>query len=480
MNVKSKEKKENSAIELVIEVGAAEFDAAINKVYNKQKKNISIPGFRKGKAPRKIVEAMYGAQVFYEDAIEEAYPAAYSQALEQEGIKSVAYPKLEVVEAGKDGFTFKALVTVRPEVKVSKYKGLSAPKEEVKLTEKDIDGELKPYIDRATRLVCVEREAKSGDTVVIDFEGFKDGVAFEGGKAEKYSLELGSGSFIPGFEDQVIGMKADEEKDINVTFPDNYAAELAGAAVVFKIKVHEVKEPQAPEVDDEFAKDVSEFDTLADLRKSLEEKLKDRREAQANRDYETALMDQLIGNLEGDIPEAMVEYQADKVVKDYAMRIQSQGIKFEDYLSMMGMTMDQLRAQGMESARRQVQVDLVLGAVAQEEGLDVTEEEVSAEFERLAEESSMEVEQVKEAIPEDDLKYELLLKKANKVVMDNAKVGKVPAAKKAEKDSEGEEKDSAPKKRTSAKKATDTDEGKPTPKKRTAAKKDNEEQKTEE
>ena len=277
MNVKSKENKENSAIELVIEVSAAEFDAAINKVYNKQKKNISIPGFRKGKAPRKIVESMYGAEVFYEDAVEEAYPAAYTEALKQEGIEPVAYPKLEIVEVGKDGFTFKALVTVKPEVKLGEYKGLTAPKAEVNITEEDIDGEMKSYVDRATRLVSVDRAAENGDTAVIDFEGFKDGVAFEGGKAENYSLELGSGSFVPGFEDQVVGMKAGEEKDINLTFPEDYTPDLAGAAVTFKVKLHEVKEHQKPVLDDEFAKDVSEFETLADLRKDLGEKLKERR-----------------------------------------------------------------------------------------------------------------------------------------------------------------------------------------------------------
>lgn len=461
MNVKSNEKKENSTIELVIEVSAEEFDAAINKVYNKQKKNISIPGFRKGKAPRKIIEAMYGAQVFYEDAIEEAYPAAYSQALDQEGIEPVAYPKLEIQDVSKDGFTFKAVVTVRPEVKVTKYKGLTAPKEDINITEEDIDGEMKAYIDRATRLVSVEREAQKGDTAVIDFEGFKDGVAFEGGKAEKYSLELGSGSFVPGFEDQVIGMKAGEEKDINVTFPENYAPDLAGASVVFKVKVHEVKEHQVPTLDDEFAKDVSEFETLADLRKDLAEKLQKRKETYVKREYEKALTDQLIENLEGEIPDAMVQYQADKMLEDYAMRIQGQGIKFEDYLSMMGMTMDDMRLQSMESARRQVQTDLALGAVAEAEKLEVTEEEINAEIERLAGEYDMEADQVRAAVPEADLKHDLLLKKASQLVIDNGKVGKAPAKKAAKKTEDGEEKAEkkpAAKRKTAAKKTEDGEE----------------------
>lgn len=432
MIVKSKENKENSTVELIIEVGAAEFDAAIEKVYNKQKKNINIPGFRKGKAPRKIVESMYGAEIFYEDAVEEAYPEAYTQALEQEGIEPVAYPKLEIQTISKEGFTFKAVVTVKPEAKIKKYKGLTASKPAVKVTEKDIDGEMKPLIDRASRLVSVTRKAKKGDTAVIDFEGFKDGVAFEGGKGENYSLELGSGSFVPGFEEQVIGMKAGEEKDLDITFPEDYTPELAGAAVVFKVKVHEVKARELPVIDDEFAKDVSEFDTLADLRKDLADKLTQRREAQSKTDYENAIMDLLVGNLECDIPDAMIQYQADKMLEDYARRVESQGIKFEEYLSMMGMAPEDIRMQAMEGAGRQVRFDLALGAVAEAEGLTVTDEEMDAEFKSLAEEYGMEEEHVRAAVPAEDLKHDTLLKKARQIVLDNAKVkaARKPAAKK--------------------------------------------------
>ena len=267
MNVKSKENVENSAVELIIEVGAQEFEAALDKVYKKQRGSIAVPGFRKGKAPRKIIEGMYGSGVFYEDAIEELYPSAYAEAVEQEKLDVVAYPKVEVLEVGKDGFTFKAVVTVRPEAKIGTYKGLSAEKEAVAVTDEDIENELKPYVERATRLVNVEREAKMGDTVLLDFEGFDNGVPFEGGKAENHALELGSHSFVPGFEEGVVGLKPGDEKDIDVTFPEDYHADLAGKPVVFKIKVHEVKEPQAPVVDDEFAKDVSEFDTLEEFKK---------------------------------------------------------------------------------------------------------------------------------------------------------------------------------------------------------------------
>ena len=450
MNIKSNEKKENSTIELVIQVGADEFNAAIDKVYNKQKKNIALPGFRKGKAPRKMVEAMYGTEVFYEDAIEEAYPAAYTAALEETGIDPVAYPKLEIQEVGKDGFAFKATVTVKPEVKVKDYKGMTAPKADVKVTAADVKAELQTYIDRASRLVTVDRAAKKGDTVVIDFEGFKDGVAFDGGKAENYSLELGSGSFVPGFEDQLIGAKAGDEKDIDITFPEDYTADLAGAAVVFKVKVHEVKERQEPTVDDEFAKDVSEFETLADLKKDLSDKLKKTRQEQADKEFENALIQQVIDNMECDVPEAMIEYQADKMVEDYSMRIQAQGFKFEDYLNMMGTTLDQMRKQAKEGAGRSVRTNLALEAVAEAEGFEITDADVDAEIKKLADEYDMEEDQVRAAVPVEDLKHDLLNKKAIELIVSTAKAEKKAkkTAKKAdaaEETEKAEEVEEAPK-----------------------------------
>ena len=429
MNIKSNEKKENSAIELVIEVSAAEFDAAINKVYNKQKKNIMVPGFRKGKVPRKMVEKMYGEQVFFEDAVEEAYPAAYDAALKEAGIVPVAYPKLEIVEVSKDGFTFKALVTVQPEASVKEYKGLVVAKPEVKVTAADVKAEMKPYIDRASRLVSVDRKAKKGDVAVIDFEGFKDGVAFEGGKGENYSLELGSGTFVPGFEEQVIGMKAGEEKDLDITFPENYTADLAGAAVVFKVKVNEVKERQEPALDDEFAKDVSEFDTLDEFKKDLKEKLKARRQQQAERDYEAAVIDALLENLVCDVPEAMVDYRADKMVEEQAMRMQQNGLNFQDYLKYMGLSMDDVRAQAKTAADRAVRTALALDAVAKAEGIQVTQEELDAEVKRLAEQFNVTEEQVREVTNESDMKQDLGSKKALELVKSSAKK---PAKKKEE------------------------------------------------
>ena len=433
MNIKSNEKKENSTFELVIEVGAPEFQAAIDKVYNRQKNRINIPGFRKGKAPRKMVEKMYGAEIFFEDAISLAYPDAYEAALKETDIKPVAYPQLEVLDVSADGFTFKATVTVQPEASIKDYKGLQVAKPDVKVSAADIKAELKPYVDRASRLVSVERKAKKGDTAVIDFEGFKDGVPFQGGKGENYSLELGSGSFVPGFEDQVIGMKAGDEKDLDITFPENYTPELAGAAVVFKVKVHEVKEKQEPEVDDEFAKDVSEFDTLDEFKKDLGEKLKARRQEQADRDFEAAVIDALLEKLECEVPQAMVDYRADKMLEDYANRIQGQGIGFEDYLRMMGLSMDDMRAQSKTAADRAVRSDLALEAVADAESIEISDADVDEEINRLAEQYSMEADKVKAIVNVDDVRHDLMVRKALELVKDAVKKPAKKPAKKADK-----------------------------------------------
>ena len=441
INIVSNEKKENSAIELVIQVSAEDFEAAINRVYNREKKKIMLPGFRKGKVPRKMIERVYGENVFYEDAMEETYPAAYEQALKETGIEPVAYPKLEIQEVGEDGYTFKALVTVKPEASIKDYKGLPIAKAEVNVTDEDIAEELKVYINRASRLVSVDREAREGDTAVIDFEGFKDGVAFEGGKGENYSLELGSGSFVPGFEEQIVGMKAGEEKDIDITFPEEYTPELAGAAVVFKVKVNEVKETQAPEVDDEFAKDVSEFDTLEEFKKDLGEKLRQRRQDQADREFETAVVDALIEKLECEVPEAMVEYRADQMMNDYTARLQNSGIPVEDYLRIMGLTMEDLRAQSKTAAERAVKSALALEAVADAEKIEVTDEDVNAEIARLAQEYSLSEEKIRETVNVADVMKDLASQKALELVKSSV-AGEKPAkksTKKAAKAAEGEE-----------------------------------------
>ena len=456
MKVTNVEKKEKSTVELTIQIDADQFEQAVQKAYLKSRGSISVPGFRKGKAPRKIIEGMYGSGVFYEEAINEVYPEAYEQAVQEQGLEDMGHPKMEMVEVGKEGFTFKALVSVRPEVKLGEYKGLTAPKEEVKVTEKDIDEEMKPFIDRATRLVSVKRKAKKGDTAVIDFEGFDNGTPFEGGKGENYELHLGAGMFVPGFEEQVIGMKAGEEKDLDITFPEDYHADLAGKQVVFHVKVHEVKEPKAPVVDDEFAKDVSEFETLADFRKDLGEKLTQRREEQAKTAFEDQILEELVANMECEIPDGMIETQVDRLMDDFAMRLQSQGISMADYQKMMGANAEMVRASAWPTAQKQVQLELALEAVAKAENLEVTDEEYEAEIKRLAEQYNMPAEQVKAAVPEEGLKGDLKLRKARELVLGAAKEGKAKkktAPKKAAAKKDGEEAPAEKPKRASKKAA---------------------------
>lgn len=438
MNIKSNEKKENSVVELVIEVGAAEFDAAIDKVYNKQKKNIMIPGFRKGKAPRKMVEKMYGAEVFYEDAMSEAYPAAYDAALEEAGIEPVAYPTLEVLDVGKDGFSFKASITVSPEATVKKYKGLVVAKPTVRITAADVKAELKPYIDRASRLISVDRKAKKGDTVVIDFEGFKDGTPFDGGKGENYSLELGSGSFVPGFEEQIVGMKAGEERELNITFPEDYDRDLAGAAVVFKVKVNEVKERQEPTLDDEFAKDVSEFDTLEEFKKDLSDKLRVRRQEQAEQDYEDAIMDALVENLVCDVPEAMVEYRAGKLLDEYIQQLGGRGISPETYQKITGSSMDEARAQFKPAADRAIRRTLALEAVIAAENIEVSDAEVDAEYADMSKKYNISEDRIRAMADAKAVRNDLARQKALNLVKAAAKK---PAAKKKAAEPEDETKE---------------------------------------
>ncbi len=476
MTVTNVEKKENSTVELTIEVGAEAFEAAVQKAYLKNRNSISIPGFRKGKAPRAIVEKLYGASIFYEDAINELYPAAYAEAVAEQKLDEVGYPKMEIVTVGKEGFTFKAIVSVRPEVKLGTYKGLSAPKTVAKVTEKDINEELTPYVARATRLVAVKRKAKKGDTAVIDFEGFMDGKPFEGGKGENYSLELGSGSFIPGFEEQLIGAKAGEEKELNLTFPEEYVADLAGKDVVFKVKVNEVKESVKPELDDEFAKDVSEFDTLEAFKKDLADKLTAKRTEAAERDYEQAIIDQLIEKMTVTVPETMVDVQVDRMMDDFANRVAAQGMDFNQYLQMMGMNADMMRMSARPNAEKQVKVELALDAIAAAEKLEVSDEDAEAELKRLAEQYSMELDKVKSLVPAEELKKDLLKKKASDFVFANAKVkaaAKKAAAKTEEPAAEADEAKPAAKKTSTAKKTTaaKADEAKPAAKKTSTTKK---------
>ena len=467
MTVKSCEKVEKSQVALTIEVNAAEFEAAVEKAYQKMRRKISVPGFRPGKAPRKMIERMYGAEVFFEEAINIAFPEAYEAAAEQEKLQIVGYPTVEMVgEVTKDGFTFKATTPVYPEVTLGEYKGLKAEKPEVKVLAADVAESLKALADRNTRLVSVEREAKSGDTAVIDFEGFKDGVPFEGGKGENFSLELGSGSFVPGFEEQVIGMKAGEEKDLDITFPENYHEDLAGKAVVFKVKVHEVKEKEVPAMDDEFAKDVSEFDTLKDLKADLKKKITEERQKDADRVFEENLMNQVAENITADIPDVMVENQAHQYLDNFKAQISRQ-FPYEEYKKMTGMDDAKLLEEAKEPALRQVKMDLATAAIIKAENIEASDEDVEAEFAKMAEQFGMDVEMVKKYLSKEQVHDQILTQKAVAVVVDSATAEK-PAKKTAKKveTAEGEEK--KPAKKTTKK--AETVEGEEKPKKAPAKK----------
>ena len=421
MSVKNVEKVEKSQVALTIEVGAAEFEAAIEKAYQKMRKKINVQGFRPGKAPRKMIEKMYGAEVFFEEAINNAFPEAYDAAIKEQELKVVGYPEVEMVgECTKEGFTFKAVVPVYPEVTLGEYKGLSAEKEEVKVSAADVNERLKGMQDRNTRLVSVEREAQNGDTAVIDFEGFLDGVPFEGGKGENYSLELGSSSFVPGFEEQLVGLKAGDEKDLDITFPEEYTPELAGKAVVFKVKVHEVKGKEVPELDDEFAKDVSEFDTLDELKADIRAKAEDNAKKQAESAFEQACVEKAAENTTVEMPKALIEAELDNQMERFAYQLQMSGYSVEQYAKMMGGDMATMRNAFRPAAEKQAKINLTLNAIVEAEGLTVSEEEIAAEIENLAKQYELEVEKVKSMVPNAEIEENLKTRKAVKVIVDNA------------------------------------------------------------
>ena len=429
MKLTNVEKKEKNQVVLSITVEADVFEAACEKSYRKNAHSINIQGFRKGKAPRKIIEKLYGPEIFYDDAMNACIPDAYEAAVEEAGLKVVSQPSITDVDVKDGEFVFTAVVYVKPEVSVKDYKGIEAEKDEAAVTAEEVEAELTRMQDRNARQVSVEREAKKGDIVNLDFEGFVDGVAFEGGKGEKFDLELGSGMFIPGFEEQLEGKKAGDECDVDVVFPETYQEKtLAGKPAVFKCRINEVKENQKPALDDEFAKDVSEFDTLADLKADIEKKQQESKTASADNAFQERVMDKVIENLEADIPEAMVETQLDRVAEDFSYRLAMQGMEFESYLKMTGMTKEQFRQVFKPQALRQVKIRLALEKIAELEGLEVTDEDLNAEFAKLAENNKMDVEKVKELLSAEDLKGDMLCQKANDFVIANA----VAVAKKEE------------------------------------------------
>lgn len=421
------EKLENNTAKLTIEVEASKFVKAIQKAYQKNKNKFNIPGFRKGKVPYAMVEKMYGAAVFYEDAANELISGAYAQAAEESGLEIVARPEINVtqIEKGKP-FIFEAEVTTKPEVKLGKYKGIKVEKADVTVTDEEVAEELDKVKEQNARLVAADDKAvEDGDQTTIDFEGFVDGVAFEGGKGEDYPLTIGSHSFIDTFEEQLIGKKVGEEVEVNVTFPENYQAkELAGKPAMFKVTIKEIKVKEYPELDDDFAQDVSEFDTLDEYKEDIKKNLTEKKEKEAEAEKESKVIEAIVNDAEMDIPEKMVEAQAEQMLEEFAQNIAMQGISFEQYLQFTGATVDQMKEQVKPQAQARVESSLVLEAVVKAENIEATEEEVEEEIKEMAGRYNMEADKLKGLLTDSDkenLKKDICARKAAKFVVDEAK-----------------------------------------------------------
>ncbi|MFR8547523.1 MAG: trigger factor [Lachnospiraceae bacterium] len=420
------EKLEKNMAKLTIEVSADEFEAALEKAYKKNKGKITLPGFRKGKAPRKMIEKMYGAGVFYEDAANEIIPGAYAKAADESGEDIVSQPDISVtqIEQGKP-FIFTAEVAVKPAVTLGEYKGLEVEKTEVSVSEEDVDKEVDKERESNSRMLDIDdRAVENGDMIKLDFEGFVDGVAFAGGKGEDYPLTIGSGSFIPGFEEQLVGAKIGEETEVNVTFPEDYQAEeLKGKAAVFKCKVNEIKVKELPEADDEFAKDVSEFDTLAEYRDDIRAKLLDRKTKDAKRVKENKVVAKAVENASMEIPEAMINEQVRRMADDFSRRIQAQGITFEQYMQFTGMTAEQMLDQMKPEALKRIQNSLVLEAIAKAENIEISDERVDEEIAKMAQQYKMETDKLKELMGEQEraqMKDDLAIQAAVEMITDAA------------------------------------------------------------
>jgi len=436
------EKLEKNMAKLTIEVSAEELEKAINNAYQKNKNRINVTGFRKGKAPRKMIEQMYGKEIFYEDAANELIPGAYDKALEECTEVVVSQPQIDVVqlEAGKP-FIFTAEVALKPEVTLGKYKGVKVDKVDVEVTEEEVDAEIAKERENSARTITVEgRPVQAGDDTVIDFEGFVDGVAFEGGKGENYPLTIGSGAFIPGFEDALIGAEIGVETDVNVTFPEDYqAADLAGKAAVFKCTVKEIKEKELPELDDEFASEVSEFDTFAEYKEDVKAKIAARKEDAAKAAKEDAVIEAVIAEATMEIPEAMITTRQRQMVDDFAQRIQSQGISMEQYMQITGLDVQTLFAQCKPQAEKNIKSRLVLEAVVKAEGIEATEEELNEEIQKMADAYKMETEKVAEILGEAGKKQvaeDICVNKAVNFLVENAKEAKATKKTKKAEDAE--------------------------------------------
>ena len=425
MNLKATNKTETNKYELEIEVPAEDFNKAIDEVFKTEGKKITIPGFRRGKAPKAFIEKYYGESVFFEAAVDRLYRPALMDAVEASGLEVISIGQADITEVSKaNGVQMKVTVVVKPEITIEGYKGIEASKKKVEVTDEDVSAELAKVQDRNSRMVTVEdRAALTGDTAVIDFEGFCDGEAFEGGKGENFELALGSGQFIPGFEDQIVGHETGEEFEINVKFPEEYQAEnLKGKDATFKIKLHEIKRKELPVLDDEFAKDVSEFDTLDAYKQSIREKLQNDREKSAEADVENQILEALIEKVEGEIPEEMYDNEVEESINSFAYRLQSQGLNLETYLKYTGMTTDSLKEQFRPQSEKQVKLRLALEKIAANEGLEPTAEELDAEYEKLAKMYEMEVDKIKNIVAEAQVKGDLQSQKAIDFVKENAVV----------------------------------------------------------
>lgn len=432
MSLKSSNKVDTNVWELEVSVDGDTFKDAVTKAYLKQRKNITIPGFRKGKAPRAFIENYYGEGVFYEDALEAIYPDAVASAIEEAKLEPVDTPyDLEIPEMGNDGVTMKFKVTVKPEVELGEYKGLKATKKSTKVTADEVKAELARMQEQNSTVSDVDdRAVKKNDIVVIDFEGFVDGKAFEGGKAEKYELTIGSNQFIPGFEDQIIGHKIGDKFDVNVKFPEDYQADLASKDAVFKIKLHGIKVKEVPALDDEFANDVSEFDTLDELKKDIKKQLEKRKNDDAENELHNTLLEEVAKGIKAEIPEAMIEKTIDDDVNEYSYRLQSQGLKLETYLKYTGMDMKGFREGFKERAETQVRLNLALEKIIEKENIEVTEEDIEAEYKKYADAYNMDIDTIKKAVSAESLKPELASRKAIDLIVDSAVVTEEKAAKK--------------------------------------------------
>ncbi len=422
MSLTKNEKISANQVELEFSVGAEEFNAVLSKVAARECKKITLPGFRKGKAPRGMVEKMYGEGVFFEDAVNELLPAAYAAAVEEAAIEPVNSPEIDIVSIDKaTGVVVKAVVTVKPDVTLGEYKGLKAEKPANTVTDEQIDAEINRMADRTSRMVSKDGAAEMGDTANINFVGFLNDVPFEGGKGENFDLILGSGQFIPGFEEQVVGHTAGEDFDVNVSFPEEYhAADLAGKAVVFKCRLNECKTKELPVIDDDFAKDVSEYDTLDELKASIRKEFEERAAKSADVEVENALIDQVVESMQAEIPQCMIDQRADEMVREFGYRLESQGLNLDTYMKYTGNTLENFRSEFTEQATKQVKVRLVLEKIAELENIEVTEDDLSAEIKRIAEMYKMEEEQVRSMIPVEEVKKDLASNKALDLVRSTA------------------------------------------------------------